>query len=278
MTKRKALTIVSEIVKYLVLIAGAFATLLPFVWMILSSLKSSSEIRRIPLTIFPEVLMISNYADAWAAAPFARYLWNTLVVAVLCTLGVLLFSILAAFAFSKLDFPGKSLIFSIFMATLMIPSEILMITNYITISNLKWIDTYQAMIVPWLANVFYIYLLSQFFSQVPDALYLAAKVDKCSDIKFLFKIMVPMNKNAITTVAILSFIGSWNSFMWPLLVTNSTNMRVLSYGLIAFSTDAGSDEQLIMAASCILVLPIIIMYLLLRKYVLEGMSYSGVKG
>ncbi len=278
MKSRKPMAIAADIVKYVVLIAGALFTLLPFVWMVLSSLKSANEIVQIPPTMIPREFMFSNYAEAWAEAPFPRYFLNTVFIATVTTVGVLLTSILSAFAFSKLDFPGKKIIFSLFMATLMIPGEMLLITNFITITKLKWIDTYKAMIVPWLANVFYTYLLTQFFSNVPDALYLAAKVDKCSDLKFLFKIMVPMNKNAITTVAILSFIGSWNSFLWPLLVTNSTNMRVLSHGLVRFQSEAGTKYQLVMAASCILVVPIIIVYLFLRKYILEGMSYTGVKG
>ncbi len=278
MKSRKVTSVLADIVKYAILIAGALFTLMPFVWMVLSSLKSANEIVRIPPTMFPKKLMFSNYAEAWAAAPFPRYFVNTVFVATVTTAGVLLTSILSAFAFAKLDFPGKKVIFSLFMATLMIPGEMLLITNFITITKLKWIDTYKAMIVPWLANVFYTYLLTQFFSSVPDALYLAAKVDKCSDLKFLFKIMVPMNKNAITTVAILSFIGSWNSFLWPLLVTNSPNMRVLSHGLVRFQSEAGTKYQLVMAASCILVVPIIIVYLFLRKYILEGMTYTGVKG
>ncbi len=278
MKSTKPSAIIADIVKYVILIAGALFTLLPFVWMVLSSLKSANEIVQIPPTMIPKKFMFSNYAEAWAEAPFPRYFLNTVFIASVTTVGVLLTSILSAFAFARLDFPGKKIIFSLFMATLMIPGEMLLITNFITITKLKWIDTYKAMIVPWLANVFYTYLLTQFFSSVPEALYLAAKVDKCSDLKFLFKIMVPMNKNAITTVAILSFIGSWNSFLWPLLVTNSTNMRVLSHGLVRFQSEAGTKYQLVMAASCILVVPIIVVYLFLRKYILEGMSYTGVKG
>ena len=170
------------------------------------------------------------------------------------------------------------LITFLMLATLMIPGEMLIITNFITITKLKWINTYQAMIVPYLASVFYIYLLTQFFSQVPDALYLAAKVDKCNDFKYLIKIMIPINKSPIPTVCILNAIGCWNSFMWPLLVTNSKEMRVLSYGLMQFQTENGSSYELIMAASCILVLPIVVVYLILRKYVIEGVTQSGIKG
>lgn len=266
------------VAKYAVLIIGALFTLLPFIWMIFSALKTPAEIVKIPPSLFPKEPQFSNFAEAWSAAPFGRYLLNTLFVTVLSTAGVLVTTVLAAFAFARLNFPGKKIVFSLFLATLMIPGEMLIITNFITIVKLKWIDTYQAMIVPYLASVFYIYLLTQFFSQVPDALYLAAKVDKCSDFKYLVKIMIPINKSPITTIAILNVIASWNSFMWPLLVTNKEEMRVLSHGLVRFQTEAGASYQLTMAASCILVVPIVVVYLILRKYVIEGVTQSGIKG
>ena len=278
MKSRKPSAVAARVAQYAVLCLGAFFPLLPFLWMISSSLKTPAEIVRIPPVMIPETAQFSNYAEAWAAAPFGRYLINTVIVTILTTAGVLVTSVLSAFAFSRLKFPGKDLVFSLFMATLMIPGEMLIITNFMTITKLKWIDTYQAMVIPWISNVFYIYLLTQFFMQVPDTLYLAAKVDKCSDLKFMLRIMVPMNKSAITTIAILNIIGSWNSFLWPLLVTNSQEMRVLSTGLIRFQTEAGTSYELIMAASCILVLPIVIIFLFLRKYVLEGVAFNGVKG
>lgn len=278
MNAKRVKNIILDILKYVILIAGALFTLLPFIWMISSSLKTPAEIVKIPPQLFPEVPQFSNYVEAWNAAPFGRYLLNTVIITAFSTAGVLITTVLSAFAFSRLKFPGKDLVFSLFLATLMIPGEMLIVTNFITITKLGWIDTYQAMIVPWISNVFYIYLLTQFFMQVPESLYLAAKVDKCSDFKYMMKIMVPMNKSPITTVAILNIIGSWNSFMWPLLVTNSDEMRVLSNGLIRFQTEAGSSYQLIMAASSILVMPIIIAYLFLRKYVIEGVTQSGIKG
>lgn len=278
MNARKIKNIVGVTAKYAVLIIGALFTLLPFIWMILSALKTPAEIVKIPPSLFPKEPQFSNFAEAWSAAPFGRYLLNTLFVTVLSTAGVLVTTVLAAFAFARLNFPGKKIVFSLFLATLMIPGEMLIITNFITIVKLKWIDTYQAMIVPYLASVFYIYLLTQFFSQVPDALYLAAKVDKCSDFKYLVKIMIPINKSPITTIAILNVIASWNSFMWPLLVTNKEEMRVLSHGLVRFQTEAGASHQLTMAASCILVVPIVVVYLILRKYVIEGVTQSGIKG
>ena len=213
MNKRKIVNVVAEVLKYAILIAGAIFTLLPFLWMILSSLKTSAEITAIPPSLFPKVPQFSNFTEAWKSAPFPRYIFNTLVVTIISTAGVLVTTVLAAYAFARLNFPGKKLMLSLMLATLMIPGEMLIITNFITITKLKWINTYQAMIVPYLASVFYIYLLTQFFSQVPDALYLAAKVDKCNDFKYLIKIMIPINKSPITTVCILNAIGCWNSFM-----------------------------------------------------------------
>ncbi|MCR5769923.1 MAG: carbohydrate ABC transporter permease [Butyrivibrio sp.] len=308
MKSTKVSNIILDILKFTILILGAIITVMPFVWMILSSLKTASEITAIPPTFFPKDPQWSNYQEAWSRAPFLRYFVNTIIVAVCSTLGVLITTVLSAFAFSRLNFPGKKLVFALLMATLMIPGEMLVITNYITVFNMKidignirsmgihfvdaliieiseflnryflGINTYGALIIPWIASVFYIYLLTQFFMQVPDAIYLAAKVDKCSDWKFMWKIMVPMNKQAIVTIGILNFISSWNAFMWPLLVTNDPNMRVLSNGLTQFQSEAGSDYQLIMAASCILVMPIIIIYLFLRKYIIEGVTRSGLKG
>ncbi len=275
---RKAGNVIANILKYGVLIIGALFTLMPFLWMILSAMKTNAEIRAIPPVFFPSKFSLENFTTAWKAAPFGRYLVNTLIVTVFNTIGVLITTILAAFAFARLNFPGKKVLLTLLLATMMIPSEMLLITNFITMTKLKWIDTYQAMIVPWLASVFYIYLLTQFFAQIPDALYLAAKVDKCRDFKYLIKIMIPINKGPITTITILNVISNWNSFVWPLLVTNSREMRVLSYGLVQFQTEEGSAYELIMAASCILVIPIMIMYLFLRKYIIEGVTQSGIKG
>lgn len=275
---RKTRNTISTVLKYAVLIFGAIFTLLPFLWMILSALKTKPEVIAIPPTFFPSNPQFSNFVKAWNTAPFLKYTVNTLIVTAFSTLGVVITTVLAAYAYARLNFPGKKLMFSLMLATLMIPGEMLVITNFLTIRKLDWMNSYQAMIVPYLASVFYIYLLTQFFSQVPDALYLAAKVDKCGDFKYLMKIMIPINKSPIFTICILNAISCWNSFMWPMLVTTEPEMRVLSYGLVQFQTENGSDYQLIMAASCILVLPIIIVYLLLRKYVIEGVTQSGIKG
>ena len=220
---------------------------------------------QVPPTFFPNEWHWQNYKEAFEAAPFGRYFLNTLVVTICSTLASLCTTILASYGFARIEFKGKNLIFSLFLATMMVPGEMLVITNFLTISSLKWLDTLQALVLPYMANVFNIYLLRQFFMQVPDALYYAAKVDGCGDFKYLIKIMIPLNKNALTTIAILNIISCWNAYMWPLLVTNKPQNRVLSLGLTTFTSEAGSDYQLIMAASCVLVVPIVIFYLILRK-------------
>ena len=160
----------------------------------------------------------------------------------------------------------------------MVPGEVLLIPNFVTLSNLGWIDHYQALIVPWLASVFSIFLLRQFFLSIPKELSFAAKIDGCSDFRFLWSVMVPLAKPALITIAILKAIGSWNAFMWPLIVTSSENMRTLPVGLIAFSTDTGTKYELLMAASSMIILPMIILYIVLQKYIIEGVARAGIKG
>lgn len=274
----KVKKLITEVFIYMALGLGAFLTLLPFYWMISSSLKDVSEIVKMPPTFFPEVFHFDNYSKALKAAPFARYFINSLIVTVISTVCTLITTVLAAFAFSRLRFPGRNLIFSVLLATLMIPGEMLIITNYVTITKLGLMNTRAALILPWIANVFYIYLLKQFFMQMPDVLYYAAKVDACSDRRYLLKIVVPNNRHSISTIGILNIISCWNAFLWPLIVTNSEEKRVLSIGLIQFQTEAGTNYELLMAASSILVLPMIIMYLILRKQIVNGVIGSGIKG
>ena len=278
MNKRKIVNVVAEVLKYAILIAGAIFTLLPFLWMILSSLKTSAEITAIPPSLFPKVPQFSNFAEAWKSAPFPRYIFNTLVVTIISTAGVLVTTVLAAYAFARLNFPGKKIMLSLMLATLMIPGEMLIITNFITITKLKWINTYQAMIVPYLASVFYIYLLTQFFSQVPDALYLAAKVDKCNDFKYLIKIMIPINKSPITTICILNAIGCWNSFMWPLLVTGSNNMRTVQIGISMLDSIDSQSITLMIAGVVMIIIPSISIFIVGQKQLIRGMFSGAVKG
>ncbi len=269
----------SKIIIYILLAAGAIVMLFPFFWMITGSLKTYSEITASPIVWWPKVVQWSNYAEALEIAPFDKYFVNTVIMATINTAAVLLTSIFAAFAFSRLKFKGRDLIFSILLATLMIPSQILIITNYVTVAvRMHLMDTMLALILPYTASIFYIYLLREFFNQIPEQLYLAAKVDGTSDWRYLWKIMVPNAKNALITIGLFSFIASWNSYIWPLLVTNSQSKRVLSIGLRYFSGEAGTDYHLLMAAGTIVIMPLLIIYLFLRRYIMEGVSRAGIKG
>ncbi|MED4015681.1 carbohydrate ABC transporter permease [Sutcliffiella cohnii] len=263
---------------YIILIVGSMLMLLPFVWMLSTSLKSSGEVMMMPPVWIPSDWRWDNYETAWGMAPFARYTVNSIIVTVLSTIGELLTTILAAYAFSRINFYGRDIVFAVLLGTMMVPGEVLLIPNYVTLSELGWIDRYPALIVPWLASIFSIFLLSQFFLGIPRELSYAAKIDGCSNFRFLWTIMVPLAKPAIVTILLLKAIGSWNAFLWPLIVTQSKEMRTLPVGLTSFSTEAGTVYELLMAASTMIILPMIILYLILQKYIIEGVAKAGIKG
>lgn len=272
------MTPLSRTVIYLLLTFGAFWMLLPFFWMVTSSLKTLAESIAVPPKWLPESVQFINYREAFLIAPFDTYFRNTIFVAVTNTVLTLLVTTIAAFAFARLRFHGKSVLFSILLASIMVPGEMLIIQNYVTIASIGWIDTFAALIVPWIASIFYIFLLRQHFLQIPEQLYYAARVDGCKDWKYLWRIMVPNSKNILITIAILNFVTSWNAFLWPLLVTNSDNRRVLTIGLTHFTDEAGSLLHLQMAASTFIVAPMVLLYILLRRYILEGVARGGIKG
>lgn len=265
-------------IKYFLLVIFAIITVFPFYWMISSSLKSGFEVIQTPPTMLPENVMWSNYSTAFSMAPFGRYFINTIIVTVLSIVSTVVISILSAFAFSHLEFKGRDLIFSIFIASMMIPGEVLIVNNFKTISNLGMIDTYTSLFIPYAASVLYIYMLREFFLTVPKPLYYTAKIDGAGDWKFLWKVLVPIAKPSIITISILVGINSWNAFLWPLLVTNNENMRVLATGLTAFQSDAGNQYELLMAASSIITVPIVGVYVFLHKKIMNGISLGGTKG
>lgn len=278
--KQKIKKAISRIFIYAFLAIIAVYIVFPFYWMIITSLKSTSELELINPTFFPKKIMWSNYPEAMRIASMGRLMFNTVLVGVISTLGTLITTIASAYAFSRLKFFGRDAIFSIFLATMMIPGEMMVITNYITVTKLGWIDTYQAMIVPFLVSVFYIYLLRQNFKQIPNELYLAAKVDGTGDFKYLLKVMLPIAMPTITTITILKVMGAWNSYVWPNLVTNKANMRLVSNGLrTSFTSDDGrSAQNLQMAAATIITTPLMLLFIFMRKYIMRGVSRSGIKG
>lgn len=268
----------AKVLIYIILTLGAITMLIPFLWMLSTSLKSAPEAITIPPTWIPKVFRFDNYSKALNAAPFAQYFVNSVIVTLITTLGQLLTSILAAFAFARLRFFGKNILFIIFLSTMMVPIEMLIIPNFVTLSNLRLTNSYAALILPWLASFFAVFTLKQSFQSIPDELYYAAKVDGTSDWQFLWQILVPLSKSSLVAISILQVIGSWNSFMWPLIVTNEERFRTLPVGLQAFTTDAGTDYELLMAASTFVIIPMVLLYLVLQKYIIAGISKSGLKG
>ena len=267
-----------HIIIYIFIVLGALSMLLPFFWMLSTSLKTPGEAVAMPPVWIPKVFQFENFKKALSMAPFGRYFMNSLFVTIISAIGELLTTILAAYAFARLEFYGKNLLFILLISTMMVPGELLTIPNFVTLSNLELINTYAALFLPFLANVFSIYILQEAFEAVPDEIYYAAKVDGCSDWRYLWTVMVPLAKSSIVSILILGIIGSWNSFMWPLIVTTDQSMRTLPVGLQAFTTEAGTQYELLMAASTIVVIPMVIIYLFLQKYIIEGLASGGSKG
>ena len=279
-TASKIMGIIVKIGVYLFLGIMALIVLFPFYWMIISSLKTMDEYRQTVPTFFPKVIMWSNYVNAFNTANLGRLFANTLFVGVVSTGLSLVITVLSAFAFARLEFKGKDMMFGALLATMMIPGELFTITNYLTINNLQWMNTFQALIIPFLVSVFYIYLLRQNFLQIPNELYLAAKVDGTSDLKYLWKVMVPLAKPTLISITILKMMGAWNTYIWPKLVANDDAHQLITNGLRNAFTDASGQvnipEQ--MAAVAIVSAPLFLVFLFLRKYIMAGVSRSGIKG
>ena len=265
---------------YLFLIFMALVVLFPFYWMINSSLKSLAEYKQSVPTFWPNKVLWSNYAEAFSSASLGRLFLNTAYVGIVSTLLSLVITILSAFAFARLEFRGKDLLFSALLATMMIPGELFTITNYSTVTMLGWRNTYTVLIVPFLVSVFYIYLLRQNFLQIPNELYLAAKVDGTSDFKYLCKVMIPLSLPTLISITILKMMGAWNSYIWPRLVANDEAHRLITNGLRNAFTDTTGDVNypVQMAAVALVSAPLFLVFVFLRKYIMKGVSRSGIKG
>jgi len=265
---------------YTFLLIMALIVLFPFYWMIISSLKTLAEYRQPTPTFWPQTVVLGNYAEAFTTANLGRLFMNTAYVGIVSTLLSLVITILSAFAFARLEFKGKETMFGLLLATMMIPGELFTITNYMTVNQLDWMDTFTALIVPFLVSVFYIYLLRQNFMQIPNELYLAAKVDGCSDLKYLWKVMIPLALPTLISITILKMMGAWNSYVWPNLVTTTDAHRLITNGLRnAFSDSTGDVNYPVqMAAVVVVSAPLFMVFLFLRKYIMAGVSRSGIKG
>ena len=288
---QKVLKIAATVLNYAFLLLVAFSVLLPFYWMLISSVKSMTEYMRNPPTLFPHEFHFENYLYAFQTAKLGRLFLNTVYVGVVSTLLSLVITILSAFAFARLEFKGRDALFAALLATMMIPGELFTITNYQTIAALEWENTYQVLIIPFLVSVFYIYLLRQNFLQIPNELYLAAKVDGTSDFKYLWKVMIPLALPSIISITILKMMGSWNTYVWPNLVISDESMQLITQGIrnAGFKVDWDPMKQALvqsdvvnipiqMAAVAAVSLPLFIVFLFFRKYIMKGVSRSGIKG
>ncbi len=283
---QKTTRITSKVLVYVFLTLFAIFAIFPFYWMIISSLKGDLEYRRSIPTFWPEDIQWANYKIVVQDAGnlFSKTLINTLVVGLASTFLGVIITILTAFAFAKLNFKGKNLLFTLMLATMMIPGELFTTTNYITVSNWSWNYTYTVMIVPFLVSIFYIYLLRNAFMQVPDSLYKAAKVDGTSDVKYLLKVMVPLTLPTLISITLLKFIGTWNSYIWPRLVNNGNDEWQLLSNWVAKgfaypnATTSETAPTLKMAAATMVSIPLLIVFICFRKYIMRGVSKSGTKG
>ncbi len=267
-----------KIMLELALLAFVIIINVPFFWMISTSFKEGVEVLAYPPKLFPSRINLDGYKYIWTLVPFARYFINTLFVSITIALSKIILASLAAYSFAKIPFKGKNTIFYIFLGTMMIPMEVIIIPNYITLNIIGWLDTYWALIIPFIVGAFSIFLLRQFFMQIPRDLDDAAVIDGCGRIRYLFTIIYPLSRPALLTVGLYAFLASWNSFLWPLIVTNSDEMRVIQIALKALQDSWMIDWTSLTAASTIATVPIIILFFFVQKQFLEGIAITGLKG
>ncbi len=297
--RQRVVKIVVQFLLYAFLILMALIIIFPFYFMIISSVKELAEYKQTIQTLWPNKIVLYNYVEAFNTANLGRLFMNTLYVGVVSTVLSLVITVLTAFAFARLEFKGKNAMFAALLATMMIPGELFTITNYQTISNFfglktlgvqmgsqllqdlgNWKNSFAVLIIPFLVSVFYIYLLRQNFLQIPNELYLAAKVDGTSDIKYLWKVMIPLALPTLISITILKMMGAWNSYVWPNLVASDEEYRLITNGLRNAFTESTGDVNIPvqMAAVAIVSAPLFLVFIFLRKYIMKGVSRSGIKG
>jgi multiple sugar transport system permease protein len=271
-----------NILTYSILIIGAFVSLVPFVWMVATSFKSLHD--AMGTTFFPTEIHLENYVEAWEGALFSQYFITSIKITSITLVGSVSFSTLAAYAFARIKFPGRDVIFGMLLSTMMIPAMVTIIPNFLVVTWLgrigpiPWIDNWPALTIPFMGSVFNIFLLRQFFSQIPDELFDSARIDGSGHLRFLFTVVLPLTKAPMLVITILAFMGSWNALAWPLLVTNTPEWRPISVGLMNFVSEAGQEINLTMAGSVITILPILILYFFTQKQFTESIMRSGLKG
>jgi len=266
-----------KILLYTALTLGALPMVYPFVWMLATSLKGLQEATTPTLSLLPEQWLWRNYLDALRAAPFGRYFFNTFFVASVTTAFVMVTSTLAGYVFARLQFRGRGLLFGLVLATMMIPFEATLIPNFVLVSRLGWYNSYAALILPWCANAFSIFLMRQAFLGLPADYFNAARIDGCGHLRYLAYVGVPLVVPMLTTVGLFAFLASYNSLLWPLVVTGDDSMRVVQVGLTVFAGDQGVRVNLLMCASLIVMLPTVALYFMAQRHFVEGITGSGIK-
>lgn len=271
-----------KLFSYSALLVGAVISMIPFIWMVLVSFMSLGE--ALGSRLIPSEWRLENYLQAWRDAQFSHYMLNSVLITVITLTGELATSVLAAYAFARIEFPGKNVIFGVLLSSMMIPAMVTMIPNLLTVTWLgrvgpiPWIDNWPALTIPFMGSVFSIFLLRQFFVQIPDELFDAARIDGAGHLGTLLRIVLPLSTAPLMVIIVLSFISSWNALAWPLLVTNSERWLPISVGLYNFVADEGSKLHLIMAGSAITITPILIIYFLTQRHFTESIARSGIKG
>jgi multiple sugar transport system permease protein len=263
---------------HLILIPIALAMLIPMVWMLVTSVQTLNETRHFPPVLLPHTVRLRNYTDVLRQAPFARWFVNTLIVTVVSVAGNLLFCSLAGYAFARIKFFGREIVFLVILATLMIPFQVVMIPTFIIVKDLGMINTLGALIVPNLAGAFGIFLLRQFFRTLPVELEEAARIDGASRLSVLFKIILPLSGPVLATLAVITFLWTWNDFLWPLITISSVNNMTLQLGLTTFQGAHQSSTNLLMAANVMSMLPVLILFFVAQRFFIRGIATTGLKG
>lgn len=264
-------------VVHTILILLGLVMIAPFFWMVSTAFKTQPEIYRYPPTWLPNQFRWENFVKAWNRAPFGRFYLNSVFVTLSITLGQLLTSILAAYVFARINFFGRDYLFLFYLATLIIPIQVRMLPLFLLLNKFGWVDSYQGLIMPFLANAFSVFLLRQFFMTIPKDLEDAARIDGCGYFRFLWKILLPLSKPALATVTLFVFLTHWRDYIWPLVITNSTEMRTLPVGLRYFISATGGEQHLMMAASILVIVPVVLAFVLAQRHFIRGITLTGLK-
>jgi len=273
--RKRLLNLIGKIILFTVLAILAFSTLLPYILMVSLSLMAEFEMYEMPPRLFPVVARWSNYIDMWNAQPWGRYIFNTVFVTITVLLGQLVLISMGGYALARMNFPGRDFLFKVFITFMLLPGVVTLIPGFIILNNLKWVDTYWALIIPALGNIWGLFLMRQYMLTLPNSLEDAARIDGASYFVIYWKIILPLSKPVLATVGTFTFLGMWRSFFWPLIVTRSKGMRVIEVGVAMFSSQYSTNYPAQMAAATLSSIPMIIVYLLAQKWIVQGIKLNA---